>query len=161
LSTFNAVEAPAFALVKLSKKSKIVSSNIFAENFRDEEGLTNFASGTEGQWLISTHSGKLYSIGTTDDPQKASLDLMVQLGSRTDQIAFCPARSSIVAISSLVTDESGEAISSPGSLIVAKASDSSTQTASTMSLFASQNLLASKIVPSPSIRRPCNDKRVN
>ncbi len=161
LSTFNAVEAPAFALVKLNKKSKIISSNIFAENFRDEEGLTNFASGTEGQWLISTHSGKLYSIGTTDDPQKASLDLMVQLGSRTDQIAFCPARSSIVAISSLVTDESGEAISSPGSLIVARANDSSTQTASTMSLFASQNLLASKIVPSPSIRRPCNDKRVN
>ena len=70
--------------------------------------------------MISTHSGKLYSIGTADDPQKASLELMVQLGSRTDQIAFCSARSSVVAISSLASDESGEGIATPGSLIVAK-----------------------------------------
>ena len=45
LSTFNAVEEPAFALVKLSKqKSKVLSSNVFTEDFRAEEGLTNFAS---------------------------------------------------------------------------------------------------------------------
>ena len=162
LSTFNAVEEPAFALVKLSKqKSKVLSSNVFTEDFRAEEGLTNFASATEGQWMISTHSGKLYSIGTTDDPQRASLELMVQLGTRTDQIAFCSARSSVVAISSLASDESGEGIAAPGSLIVARPSDVSTQTASTMNIFASQNLLASKITPRPSIRRPCNDKRVN
>ena len=113
LSTFNAVEEPAFALVKLSKKSKVLSSNVFTEDFRAEEGLTDFASATEGQWMISTHSGKLYSIGTTDDPQSASLELMVQLGTRTDQIAYCSARSSIVAISSLASDESGEGIARP------------------------------------------------
>ncbi len=165
LSTFNAVEAPAFAVAKLSKqKGKVLSSNVFTEYFRAEEGLTNFASGTEGQWMISTHSGKLYSIATTDDPQRASPELMVQLGSRTDQIAFCSARSSVVAISSLASDESGEGIAAPGSLIVARPNDISTQATNTMNLFASpdaQNLLASKIVPGPSIRRPCNDKRVN
>src|SRR6185295_17128780 len=101
------------------------------EDFRAEEGLTNFASGTEGQWMISTHTGKLYSIGTTDDPQKASLELMVQLGSRTDQIAFCSARASVVAISSLVSDESGEGIATPGSLIVARPNEIGSQATST------------------------------
>ena len=164
LSTFNAVEEPAFALVKLSKKSKVLSSNVFTEDFRAEEGLTDFASATDGQWMISTHSGKLYSIGTGDDPQSASLELMVQLGTRTDQIAYCSARSSVVAISSLASDESGEGIAAPGSLIVARPNEIGTQSANTMNLFAipdTQNLLASKIVPRPSIRRPCNDKRVN
>lgn len=162
LSTFNAVESPAFALVKLGKKSKVVSSsNIFADAFSGEDGLTNFASGADGQWMISTHSGKLYSIGTADDPQSASLSLTAQLGSRTEQIAFCAARSSVVAISSLSSDESGESISSPGALVIAKSNDSGIQTGSAMNLLSTQNLLASRLTQGPSIRRPCNDKRVN
>lgn len=162
LSTFDAVESPAFALVKLGKKSKVVSSsNVFVDPFREEDGLTNFASGAEGQWMISTHSGKLYSVNTGDDPQNANLALTAQLGSRTDQIAFCSARSSVVAISSLASDESGEAISSPGALIIAKSNDSNIQTGSAMNLLSTKNLLASKFTTGPSIRRPCNDKRVN
>jgi hypothetical protein len=162
LSTFSAVETPAFALVKLgNKKGKVTSSTVFADDFRSEEGLTNLTAGTEGQWMISTHSGKLYSIATGDDPQKANLELLVQLGTRTDQIAFCSARSSVVAISSLASDESGEGIAAPGSLIIAKSNDAGIQTSSAMNIFTSQNLLASRITPGQSIRRPCNDKRIN
>ena len=158
LSTFNAVESPAFGLVKIGKKGKVLSSNIFTDDFRAEEGLTDFASGAEGQWMISTHSGKLYSVGTTDDPQRASLELMIQLGTRTDQIAFCSARSSVVAISSLAADDSGEEIATPGSLIIAKPNDVSVLSANTMSISA---VPGKTTPPGPSIRRPCNDKRVN
>ncbi|MGA9772385.1 MAG: hypothetical protein WBV94_25355 [Blastocatellia bacterium] len=162
LSTFNVVESPAFALVKLgNKKGKVTSSTVFADDFRSEEGLTNFAAGTEGQWMISTHSGKLYSVASSDDPQNANLELLVQLGTRTDQIAFCSARSSVVAISSLTSDESGEGIAAPGALIIAKSNDAGIQTSSAMNLFTSQNLLASRITHGQSIRRPCNDKRIN
>jgi hypothetical protein len=164
LSAFNAVETPAFALIKFGKKGKVVSSNVFAEDFRAEEGLTNFVPAGDGQWMISTRSGKLYSVGIADDPQRASLELMTELGSRTDQIAFCAARSSVVAISSLAPDESGEQIASPGSLIIAKAGDVSIQAARGVSLFSTsgfQNVLAGKAAPGKSIRRPCNDKRVN
>jgi hypothetical protein len=164
LSTFTPVEPPAFALVKLGKKNKVVSSNVFVNNFSAEEGLTNFVPGKDGQWMISTHSGNLYSVANAEDPQHANLDLMTQLGPRTDQIAFCSTRSSVVAINSFEPDASSNQIMSPGSIIIAKTSDAAAQIArATLSSAGAtpHGVIARKIVPDLSIRRPCNDRRLN
>lgn len=163
LSTFKPVEPPAFALVKLSKKGKVVSSNLFVSEFSQEEGLTSFIPAADGQWLLSTHSGNLYSVGVGDDPQKASPQLMTYLGPRTDQIAFLSARSSVVAINSFESNENGDEILAMGSLVVAKMSDFSTQSA-TMSLqsrVSSSGSTGKKSGPNLFIRRPCNDKKLN
>jgi hypothetical protein len=166
LNTFKPIEPPAFALVKLGKKNKVVSSNVFIDAFADEQGLTNFSQTGDGQWMISTHSGNLYSVSIGVDPQQTNPELMTQLGPRTEQIAFCSARSSVVSISSFESDESGDQIIAPGSMFVAKMADLSSQTQTAASRFgtlsvSSSNSTGGKSGPSTSIRRPCNDKKVN
>lgn len=155
------VEQPSFALVKLGKRNKVVSSQVFVEGFKNEVGLSNFVYGDDSQWLVSTHSGKLFSLGLSSDPAEAQFQKVAEIGSRIDYIEYFGTRGSVIAISSFQSDEEGVDIASPGSLIVAKKGDVISQGQSFSAMFletvgAHSSLLASA---TPSIRRPCNVKR--
>jgi hypothetical protein len=155
------VEQPAFALVKLGKRNKVVSSQVFVEGFKDERGLSNFVYGDDSQWLVSTHSGRLFSLALSGDPAEAQLQRLGEIGARIDYIEYFGNRASVIAISSFQSDEQGLDIASPGSLIVAKKGDAITQVQSFGAMFLETagspgSWLASA---TPSIRRPCNVKR--
>lgn len=161
LTVYNSVEQPVFALVKLGKRNKIVSSHIFADGFRDAGGLSNFVYGNDSQWLVSTRSGKLFSLDLSNDPADAHIDMLAEIGSRIDYIEYFGTRGSVIAISSLESDEEGVSIKSPGSLIVAKKGDAGgqVQSFSAMVLRAIGSQGSALAVATPSIRRPCNIKR--
>jgi hypothetical protein len=159
LNVSKAVEQPAFALVKLGKKNKIVSSDLFIDDFNNEVGLSNFVYGNDSQWLVSTHSGKLYSVGLSDAATDNRVELLGEIGSRINYIDYFAGRDSVVAISSFELDEEGSRITSPGSLVVARMGATVGQTLGAMvlrTLSSSGSILASA---TPSIRRPCNIKR--
>lgn len=161
LNAYNAVEQPVVALVKLGKKNKIVSSRVFVDDFKGEEGLSNFVYGGDSQWLVSTHSGKLYSLSLSNDVAETQMQMMAEIGSRIDYIDYFSVRGSLVAISSFESDHEGASIRSPGSLVVAKMGDSIKQSQSlgAMILQAIGSQGSALAAATPSIRRPCNVKR--
>ena len=133
------------AMAKLSKKNKVTSSNMFSEDFDDQGGLSNFASGQASQWLFSTYSGRLYSIGIAGDPKDSKLQIVGSIGS------------SVVAINSYTVDEDGVQIVSPGSVVIGKMSDLQTQSRSLLqALLPTAATLGKR---APSISRPCNIRR--
>jgi hypothetical protein len=161
LNAYNPVEQPAFVLVKLGKKNKIVSSQVYVDGFKDEVGLSNFVYGDGSQWLVSTHSGKLFSLGLSNDPAETQIQMLAEIGSRIDYIDYFAARGSVVAISSFESDKEGVNITSPGSLVVAKMGDTvkQSQSVGAMILQAVGSQGSALASATPSIRRPCNVKR--
>jgi hypothetical protein len=150
-------ESPVLAMAKLGKKYKVTSAVSFAEDFKDEGGLANLAIGEDSQWLISTYSGKLYSIGVDGDLQDSELNLLGTIGSRVDRFAYYADRTSVVAISAFTLDEDGMRIASPGSLVFGKLSDLESQPGSILqALLPTASLLGKS---TPTIRRPCNIRR--
>jgi hypothetical protein len=165
LGVYNPVEQPAFALVKLGKKNKIISSQVFVDGFKNEDGLSNFVYGDDSQWLVSTHSGKLFSLSLSNDPADTQIRMLAEIGSRIDYIEYFGTRGSVIAISSFESDEEGVSIKSPGSLVVARMGDlvSQSQSFSAMVLQgagAHDSVLATAApsIRKSSIRRPCNVK---
>lgn len=148
--------APVLAMAKLSKKNKVTSAKTFTQDFKDEDGLSNFVSGQDSQWLISTYSGKLYSVGIAGDLQGSKLQLIGSIGSRVDRIDYYADRTIVVAISSCTLDEDG--IQIRGSLVVGKLSDLHGQSggATLQALLPTASMIGR---PAPSISRPCNIKR--
>jgi hypothetical protein len=146
---------PVLAMARLNKKNKIASANSFADAFKDEGGLSNVVSGDNSQWLVATYSGKLYSVNLGDDLTDSTLGLIGPLGSNVDRIDYYSDRSSLVAISSFTMDADGLRISSPGSLLVVKISQSPGD-ALVQALLPTAYGLGKQ---APSIRRPSNVRR--
>jgi len=159
-----ASESAVLAMAKLSKKFKVTSGWVtsavsFAEDFKDEGGLANLVIGQDSQWLISTYSGKLYSIEIGGDLQDSELRLIGSIGSRVDRFAYYADadRTSVVAISAFTLDEDGMRIASPGSLVFGKLSDLQSQPESIVqALLPTASMLGRS---TPTIRRPCNIRR--
>jgi hypothetical protein len=152
-----ASNASVVALAKLSKKNKITAGVSFSQDFADEGGLTNLVIGSDSEWLISTYSGKLYSIGIGADLNDSELQLIGSIGARVDRFAYYPDRTSVVAISAFTPDGDGLRIASPGSLLFGKLSDFRNQPASIVqALLPTATMLGRS---TSTIRRPCNIRR--
>ena len=152
-----ASESPVLAMAKFSKKNRITSAISFAQDFNDEGGLANLVIGQDSQWLISTYSGKLYSIGIGGDLQDSELQLVGSIGARVDRVDYYADSTSFVAISAFTLDEEGMGIASPGSVVFGEMSDLQTQPG-----FVIQALLPTASMLGKStltIRRPCNIRR--
>ncbi len=150
------VDQPAMVLARLNKRNKVVDSALFTKEFANEGGLSNFVVTADKQLMLSTYSGNLFAVNIADEIGKSAITSLGNIGSRVDKVEFFTARSSLVAISSVETDETGEQITSPGSLVIARFSDVSAQAGS----FLQAALPGASLVgaPAPSIRRPCNIK---
>jgi hypothetical protein len=153
------VEQPAIALVKFGKKNKITSTEVFADEFNNEVGLSNLAYGRGSQWLVSTHSGKLYALGLGGDSAETRIQKLGEIGSRIDRIDFSDTRGSVVAINSYESDKDGSQIIAPGSLVIAKMGDSTGQSFNARLLQALKSPGEVFGAVAPTIRRPCNVKR--
>ena len=148
---------PVLAMARLNKKNKVVSASSFSEDFRVDGGLSNFVSGEDSQWLISTYSGNLYSVDVASDLPGSRLALVGQIGSRVERIDYYESRSSVVAINSFALEEDGMQVATPGSLVLGKMADASIPSGvSLQALMPTASVLGR---PAPSIRRPCNIKR--
>jgi len=143
------------AMAKLGKKNKVTSARTFSDEFAGEGGLSNLVSG-DAQWLVSTYSGRLYSVGIATDLKDSSLEFMGLMGSRVDRIDYYADRSNVVAINSLELDSDGLRLSSPGSLVVGRISTGVQTSAVLQALLPTVSLVGR---PSPFIRRPCNIRR--
>jgi len=146
---------PVFAMARLNKKNKVSSAKAFTDAFKDEGGLSNFVSDDNSQWLISTYSGNLYSVNLGDDLKDSKLGLIGPLGSNVDRIDYYSDRASLVAISSFTMDPDGIRMSTPGSLVVVKISQSSGDAILQALLPGAYSL----VKQAPSIRRPSNVRR--
>ena len=150
-------QTPVLAMARLGKKNKVVSASSFSEEFKGEGGLSNFVSGPNAQWLISTYAGNLYSVDVASDLPNSRLRLLGQIGSRVNRIDYYADRSNVVAINSFTLEEDGMGVESPGTLVVGRLSAAESQTSAVL-----QALLPTASVlgrPAPSIRRPCNIRR--
>ena len=145
---------PLLALARLNKKGKVGSVASFSGAFADEGGLSNTVSGQGSELLVSTYSGKLYSVSLPDDLAGSTLRFVTDIGSNVDQIDYYSDRNSIVAINSFTPDDGGFRMASRGSLVVARISQ--TNGALIQALLPTASAL---IKSSPSIRRPCNIRR--
>jgi hypothetical protein len=150
--------APVLAMAKLSKKGKVASASSFTTEFADKGGLSNFVVGGDSQWFIATYSGDLYSIGMTDNLQGSTLLGIGPIGSRVDRIDYYADRSSVVAISSFSLGDDGIEMTSPGSLVVRRLSDTQSQSGAAVlqALLPTASVLGRS---TPTIRRPCNIRR--
>jgi hypothetical protein len=148
---------PILAMARLGKKNKVVSAHSFADEFKDEGGLTEFVNGENSQWLISTWAGSLYSVDVASDLPESALRVVGQVGSRVERIDYYSKRSTVVAINSFALEDEGMEVAVPGSLVVGRMSDPNGFGGAVL-----QSLLPTAAAlgrPTPSIRRPCNIKR--
>ena len=147
---------PVVAMAKLGKRNRVTSISLFSDEFAGQGGLSNVVSGDDAQWLVSTYSGRLYSVGLPTDLKDASLEFMGLMGSRVDHIDYYADRSNVVAINSLELDADGLRLSSPGSIVVGKISTGIQSNAVLQALLPTVSLAGRS---APFIRRPCNIRR--
>ena len=146
--------APVIAIAKLGKKNRVSSVHSFSDEFVGEGGLSNLITG-DTQWLVSTYSGRLYSVAIPSDLKDSSVGFMGLMGSRVDRIDYYADRANVVAINSLELDSDGIRLSSSGSLVVGILDPN--QTNAVLQALLPTVSLAGR--PAPSIRRPCNTRR--
>ncbi len=153
-----ASQTSVLAMAKLTRKNKVASTNSFSQDFAGEGGISNFVTGPNSQWLISTYSGKLYSIGIASDLQNSQLQYLGPIGSRIDRVDYYADRTSVVAISSFALEDNGLQVASPGSVVIGKMSNAQTQSGNAIlqALLPTASVLGR---PTPGIRRPCNIRR--
>ena len=167
LSLFNAVESPTLAVARLNKNfSKVISSRVYTDEFRGEDGLTRLIDGQSGQWLLATHSGKVLGLSTSNPIDSTDLNLLTEVGPRTGRIAYSNSRDSVVAINSFRLDASQEQIAEAGALVLARQGAASVQSFSiasasvtSASTVTGANHTTVRQGPGLSIRRPCNISR--
>ena len=157
LGLVTSVDAPGVALVKLGKKNK-VTAGYFADGFNGADGISSFITGNNNEWLLSTRGGDLLSLDGADDPAQARLEWQTQLGMNTDRVVYFAERDSVIAVVSCETNETGESVVKPGSLVVAKRVDLTSQVGGTGVAYGATRRGAAKPGPAPAIRRPCNIK---
>src|SRR5436853_2858982 len=158
LSLINAVDSPTLVVVRVGKNlGKVVASKIFADEFRDEAGLTHLIEGPDSQWWLATYSGNVLALNTADSIDAVGLNLLTQVGPRTGRIAYLSSRDNLVAINSFALDAAQEQISEDGALVVAKPNASGTQSFSaTSALMVAASRATGAQTPTLSARRPCN-----
>jgi len=143
------------AMARLGKKNRVASTNSFSQEFAGEGGISNFVTGPNSQWLISTYSGKLYGVGIASDLQNSQLQYLGPIGSRIDRVEYYANRTSVVAISAFMLEGDGLQVASPGSLVIGRMGATQAQSASAVlqALLPTASVLGKR---APSIRRPCN-----
>ncbi len=153
-----APESPALLLVTLNKKStKLTSSKVYTEGLEKTGGLSNFVLNQNSQGFIATFRGKLFSVDLPEDLSQSRMDLLGEIGSRVDRIAYNSARSTLAAIDSFNLNSETFERTAPGSLVVAKLQEESNQASSLIQMFSSTRPFLAGVIPS--IRRPCNVRR--
>jgi hypothetical protein len=154
IASYNSV----LAMARLGKKNKVASTNSFSQDFAGEGGISNFVTGPNSQWLISTYSGKLYSVGVAADLQNSQLQFLGPIGSRIDRVQYYADRTSIVALSSFALQDDGLQLASPGAVVIGRMSSAQTQSGNSIlqAFLPTASVLGR---PTVGIRRPCNLRR--
>ena len=151
---------PVLAVAKFGKKGKVVSSNVFSDDFLDQGGLSALLSLHDGgEWMMATYSGKLFSIATSGDFEKLSLQLISEISPRIERLDYLTTRDSLIAVQSCASGDDGLEITEPGSVAVGKLISADGQS---FLAGAAQIILpgpAPLLHRIPAIRRPCNLKR--
>ena len=151
---------PVLTVAKFGKKGKVVSRDVFTDQFVDQRGLSALVSVEDSnQWLMAAYSGKLFSISTTGDFDDLSLQLLGEIAPRTERIDYLASRGSLVAVQSCASSDDGSEITAPGSVVVGRIVSADNKS---LVLGAAQMLLpttSAAVTRSPAIRRPCNISR--
>jgi hypothetical protein len=148
-------EVPALVFAQLSAKhNKLASSSVLSDAFIDDVSISGLVLQGVGRGLLSTFSGRVFSIELSEGSAEPGMENLGEIGSRVDYLSYNPARDNIVAISSREYLRDG--VSSPGALIVAsrKENRSSPVTLSINGLLSKASAPLGGVVTS--IRRPCN-----
>lgn len=151
---------PVLAMAKFGKKGKVISRNVFSEDFIDQGGLSELLSVRDSaDWLMATYSGTLLSITTSGGFEGSSLQVIDSIGPRTERLDYLTSRDSLVAVQSCAPDEDGLSVTQPGSVAVGKfiSANGKSFLASAEPLIVSP---ASRVLRRvPAIRRPGNLRR--
>ncbi|MEK6301104.1 MAG: hypothetical protein AABO41_10315 [Acidobacteriota bacterium] len=151
---------PVLAVAKFSKRGKVVSRNVFADEFVDQGGLSQLVSLPDSnEWLMATYTGKLFSTSTTGDFEDSSPQLLGEIAPRTERIDYLASRGSLVAVQSCASSDDGLELLEPGSVAVGKfasANRKSPLVGAAQMIFPTASAAVTR---GPAIRRPCNIKR--
>jgi hypothetical protein len=148
--------APALALAQFGKKNRLVKGGSFVDIFTDQGGLLELFSDDQGNEFISTYSGNIYELRNARTSDEASVNLLGKIGDRLGGIAYFSSREVFVAINSLKTDETGNAIVSPGAILVAKRNVANNFLSFVDKLQKLSHVDQTLAFGIGSIRRPCN-----
>jgi len=154
-------ESPSLVLAQLNgKKNKVVREKVFDLEFKDEVALSNVVFDPDNSvLLLSTYTGRLYSIDLLPGVDAATEALLGEIGSRVESLSSNAGGSTIVAISSYDTNEEGVDITQPGSVVVVRLQSLTTPLAS-LPAPSIWSAATSMLLPmTPSIKRPCGAKR--
>lgn len=153
----HAVERPVVLVAQLNRKNKVVGHIEVSEPFQDELGVSGLVLRESGDALLSTRTGKLFSIAVSDGVGEVSLELMGEMGSRLDYLTYNLAENKIVALNSFEMDEEEQRIAYPGALVIAtKREGKKSLVALSISRIFAPSGLAALTGAMTSIRRPCN-----
>jgi hypothetical protein len=152
-------EPPVLIAAQLNgKRTKLTNVTVLSALFAEDLSLSGLVIQEEGQSLVSTYTGRVFSIGYSEGSSDAQAELLGEIGSRVDYLTYNFEREKIVALSSAAQDqdENGETVQRPGGLVIATKREGKN---SPVGLSITQML--SPFSPTvgaavPSIRRPCN-----
>lgn len=154
---------PILGIAKFGKKGKVVSRNVFSEEFVDQGGLSELVSLPDSnEWLMATYTGKLFSASTTGDFEKLSPQLLGEIAPRTERLDYLASRGSLVAVQSCAASDDGSDVIEPGSVAVGKVVSANSKS---LLVGAAQMILPTTTSATvtrargPAIRRPCNIRR--
>jgi hypothetical protein len=150
---------PVLAVAKFGKKGRVISRNVFSEEFTDQGGLSELVSVPDSnEWLMATYAGKLFSASTSANFEESSPQLIGEIAPRTERLDYLASRSSIVAVQSCAAGSDGLEITEPGSVAVGKlisGDGKSLLSGAAQLIVPATSSLLRRV---PAIRRPCNLK---
>jgi len=148
------------AVAKFGKKGKVASRNVFSTEFADQDGLSALLSlQGNGEWLMATYSGKLFSMSTSGNFEESSPQLIGELAPRIDRLDYLPSRDSLVAVQSCGVGDDGVEITEPGSVAVGKLSSANSKSLLASAAQNAVSVTATLVRRAPAIVRPCNIRR--
>lgn len=151
---------PLLAVAKFSKKGKVVSRNVFTDEFVDQGGLSALVSLPDSnQWLMATYTGRLFSASTTGDFEESSPQLLGEIAPRTERIDYLASRGSLVAVQSCAASDDGLELTEPGSVAVGKITSADSKSPLVGLAQMILPTASAAVTRGPAIRRPCNIKR--
>lgn len=151
---------PSLAVAKLGKKGKITSRNVFSNDFAAQGGLSEpLYLAANGEWLMATYSGKLYSIAASGDFEKSSPAFIGEISPRTERLDYLASRDSLIAIQSCAADDDGLQVTKPGSVAIGKVISTNGKSLLAGAAQIMVPATSSVLRRTPAIRRPCNIRR--
>jgi hypothetical protein len=148
--------ATALVLAQFGKKNKLIKGQSFVDVFAEQGGILNLFSDDKGNEYISTYSGNIYEMVNPQSIDQAEVKLLGKIGERLAGIAYFPSREVFVAISSMEADETGNAILSPGAILLAKRKADNNFLSFVEKLQDFSQFDQPLAIGISSIRRPCN-----